>query len=54
MSVQERLYSADELLLMPDDGNRRGLVAGGLIDKAPSGDDHRILAAWITHLLWSH
>ncbi len=40
MAVQERLYTAAELLMLPHDSNRYELVQGHLIEMSPTGDVH--------------
>ena len=46
MTTQTRLITADELLLMPEDGYRYELIRGVLIRKMPPGDRHGDTAAW--------
>lgn len=45
-TTQTRLITADELLMMPDDGYRYELLRGVLIRKMPPGDRHGDAAAW--------
>ena len=40
MTTQTKLITADELLMMPDDGYRYELLRGVLIRKMPPGDRH--------------
>jgi len=40
MATTERLLTADELLNLPDDGQRHELIAGELRTMAPSGGQH--------------
>ena len=40
MSTRTQLITADELLRMPDDGNRRELVSGELREMTPAGHEH--------------
>ena len=40
MSIRTPLITADELLRMPDDGNRRELVSGELREMTPAGHEH--------------
>ena len=40
MSIRTQLITADELLRMPDDGNRRELVSGELREMTPAGHEH--------------
>jgi Uma2 family endonuclease len=44
MSTSTQQITADELLLMPDNGMRRELVAGELREMAPSGQEHGCVA----------
>ncbi len=44
MTTAKKLLTADELLAMPDDGNRYELIQGELITMAPAGDRHGIVA----------
>ncbi len=49
MSVHEKLYTADELLELSgrSEGRRYELVKGELIEMAPTGDVHGIVAMWL-------
>jgi Uma2 family endonuclease len=40
MTTKQKLITAEELLLMPRDGNRYELVRGVLVQKMPTGDPH--------------
>jgi Uma2 family endonuclease len=40
MSIRTQLITADELLRMSDDGNRRELVSGELREMTPAGHEH--------------
>jgi Uma2 family endonuclease len=51
MAVQEKFYTADDLLRMADDGKRRELVQGVILEMTPAGDIHTILAIEIAWLL---
>lgn len=51
MAVQEKLYTADDLLRMTDDGKRRELVQGVIYEMTPVGDIHTILGIEIAWLL---
>ena len=42
MTIKQKLITANELLLMPRDGNRYELIRGVLVQKMPTGDRHRI------------
>ena len=43
MTTAKKLLTADDLLAMPDDGNRRELIRGELIEMPPAGDDHGLV-----------
>lgn len=47
MAIKEKLYTAEELLQMPDDGKRRELVKGELREMAPAGNQHGYIAGEI-------
>ena len=49
-----RPVTADELLAMPDDGNRYELVKGELIKMAPTGDEHGQVTVELTTPLHLH
>ena len=40
MTTAKQLLTADDLLALPDDGMRRELIRGKLIEIPPAGDDH--------------
>ena len=40
MTTAKKLLTADDLLAMPDDGMRRELIRGELIEMPPASDDH--------------
>ena len=40
MTTANKLLTADDLLAMPDDGMRRELIQGELIEMPPASDDH--------------
>ena len=40
MTIKQKLITADELLLMPGDGNRYELIRGVLVPKMPTGRPH--------------
>ena len=40
MTTAKKLLTADDLLAMPDDGMRRELIRGELIEMPPGSDDH--------------
>src|SRR5258708_5727360 len=56
MAIQEKLYTADDLWQMSHGADEKHyeLVKGTLIDVAPSGDAHTVLAVWFGHLLLTH
>jgi Uma2 family endonuclease len=54
MAVQERLYTAEELLALPRDNKRYELVEGKLIEMSPTGKPHGRLTVRIGGLLDAH
>ena len=49
MTTAKKLLTADDLMAMPDDGMRRELIRGELIEMPPAGDDHGFVgseASW--------
>ncbi len=54
MTVAAQLLTAEDLLVMPDDGHRLELVAGELMRMPPPGYGHGSLAARLTALLFAH
>ena len=44
MALRQKLMTADELLCLPDDGQRHELVAGELRTMPPSGEEHGTVA----------
>lgn len=54
MTVDARLFTADELLRLPDDGSRYELVEGELKRMSPAGADHSEIALLIGASLLSH
>jgi len=48
MSTTKTLFTADELLHMPDDGYRYELVKGELLRTAPAGSEHGVTVVDIT------
>src|SRR5438552_6388050 len=54
MAVRERLYTAEELLALPDDGKLYELIEGQLIVMSPSSEPHGRLTSEFGGLLWSH
>ena len=54
MAVRERLYTAEELLALPDDGKLYELVEGQLIEMSPSSEPHGRLTAEFAYLLTTH
>ena len=53
MAIQDRLYTAQELADMPDDGKIYELHNGVLVEVAGSKLQQSRLAAWLIHLLFS-
>lgn len=51
MTTKPKLITADELLLMPDDGMQRELICGVLAENMPPGDEHGRLVIRIGKLL---
>jgi Uma2 family endonuclease len=54
VSVDTRLFTAEELLRMPDDGYRYELVQGELRKMSPAGHEHAEIAANIIEHLKAH
>lgn len=54
MTIKEKLYTAEELLRLPDDGKRRELVRGEIREMAPAGNEHGYVALKIGRLLGNH
>ena len=54
MSVDTRLFTADELLRLPEDGSRYELVEGELKKMSPSGADHSMIAVLIASSMLHH
>jgi Uma2 family endonuclease len=54
MTVDARLFTAEELLRLPDDGSRYELVQGELKKMSPSGLEHGRIAARIAIHLGAH
>jgi len=54
MSATTQLFTAEQLLHMPDDGYRYELVEGVLIKMSPAGFDHGDVALTIGGLLWQY
>jgi Uma2 family endonuclease len=48
MALTQKLMTAEELLRLPDDGQRHELVAGELRTMPSSGEEHRTVAATLT------
>jgi Uma2 family endonuclease len=51
MAAQDKTITPDELLEMPDDGIRREIHDGVLVERSPSGKTSTRLAAYLLHLL---
>ena len=54
MAVQDRLYTAEDLLNLPHDAMRYELVEGHLIEMSPSGKVHGLITNIIAYLLTGH
>jgi Uma2 family endonuclease len=54
MQVQERLRTADDLWELAHAGRRCELVRGVIVDMAPAGDAHGVVAMWIGHLILAY
>lgn len=54
MTIKEKLYTAEELLRLPDDGMRHELVKGELREMPPAGNEHGYLALRIASRLERH
>jgi Uma2 family endonuclease len=54
MSIQEKLYTAEELAQMPADNKRIELVKGELVEMAPSVDKHGIMSGEIGYAAIDH
>ena len=53
MTIERKLITADELLLMPDEGRRYELIRGVLVELMPAGIPHGIVLIRIAHLLFA-
>ena len=54
MTTKQKLVTADELLLMPKDGNRYELIRGVLVRKMPPGDPHGLAVSRINIALGNY
>ena len=54
MAIKEKLYTAEELLQLPDDGMRRELVRGEIKTMTPAGNEHGYLALKVGRLLGNY
>lgn len=54
MTVDMRLFTAEELLRLPEDGSRYELVEGELKKMSPSGAEHSRIAILIARSLGNH
>lgn len=46
--------TAEELLTMPDDGQRHELVKGRLVSMSPAGNEHSTVGSIVAHYLWTY
>ena len=54
MAIKEKLYTAEELLRLPDDGMRHALVRGEIKTMTPAGNEHGYLAMKVGRLLGNY
>ena len=54
MATVLKLMTAEDLMLLPDDGMQRELIRGVLTEDMPPGDEHGVLVAHIAWLLTSY
>jgi Uma2 family endonuclease len=54
VTTAARLMTADELLRLPDDGQRHELIAGELRTMAPTGDEHGGIVVAVIESLGTH
>lgn len=54
MTVQERLYTVQDLAKLPEDGMRHELLKGRLITMPPPKRDHGAVATWTAVLLTNY
>lgn len=54
MAVERKLMTADELLLLPDDGMRHELIDGELRTMSPTGGPHGLDGGWLLVNLGNH
>ena len=54
MTVDVRIFTADELLRLPDDGSRYELVEGELRKISPSNSDNSAIAVLIAHRILTY
>lgn len=54
MSTTTQLFTAEQLLRLPDDGSRRELVEGVLTKMPPTGFEHGAVTVNLTFLLTAH
>src|SRR5436853_6682328 len=51
MAVQERLYTAEDLLKLSNESTRYELMEGHLIEMSPTGKPHGLSTNWLAYLL---
>jgi Uma2 family endonuclease len=54
MAVENKLYTAEDLLRLPSEGKRYELVKGKLIEMSPPGRPHSVLTVWVLYLVFNH
>ena len=54
MSTASHLITADELMRLPDDGNRYELIKGELLTMSPAGGEHGFIAMRLSRVLSNH
>src|SRR5260221_3099685 len=53
MAVQERLYTAEDLIKLSNGSKRYELLEGHLIEMSPTGTPHGLVTNWLAYLLTS-
>ena len=52
--VEQQQYTAEDLLLMPDDGKRYELINGEIVEVGTSNERHSTLVMWLAFMLMTH